>query len=128
MKVLIVDDEPDARMLMGDILEPLNPEVQEACDGDEALKILKQNPSFDIALVDWRMPGSLSGVDLVQAIRADSAVSSMPLIMVTGKNDLEDVQNALDAGATEFLMKPYTREMVMDKLRMVGFEIPEAMG
>lgn len=122
MKVLVIDDEPTVRMLLVDILEPLQWEVIEANDCLEGLHQLKANKDFDLALVDWRTP-KMSGLELVQEVRKDPGLSHVRLMMITGLNDLDDVKLALEAGADEFLMKPFVSEMLFDKLRLLGFDV-----
>ena len=72
-----------------------------------------------LALVDWNMP-EMSGIELVEAVRSDPAFSSLRIVMVTTETELSQVMRALDAGADEYLMKPFTRDDVVGKLELLG--------
>lgn len=119
MKVLIVDDSRTMRRLLSSYLSPFTNEILQAEDGLDALEQLSRNPSLDLALVDWDMP-RMNGLELVNAIRKESTYSEMKILMVTSHNTMEDIGAVLEAGATDYLMKPMTEEMVQDKLRLLG--------
>ncbi len=121
MKVLIVDDSPDIAELLGEIIADMGYQTTVVENGLKALDALKQEV-FDMALVDWKMP-EMSGLELIKAIRANSKFDTMKIIMITGMTDLEDVTCALENGANEYLMKPFSQEMVVDKLRLCGFDL-----
>ena len=121
MKVLIIDDEPDVRMLLRDILEEFRWDSDEAQDCLEGLNLLKTKRDFDIALVDWKTP-KMSGLEMVKAARTDPSLKNIPLVMITGLNDLESIKEALSAGANEYIMKPFTKETISDKLKIIGIE------
>ena len=89
-------------------------------NGQDALDQLNSEQDFDFALVDWDMP-VMNGLDFVKAVRSDSSYDSMKLMMVTAHTAINDVGEALQEGADDFLMKPFTKEMVIDKLRVLGF-------
>jgi two-component system chemotaxis response regulator CheY len=94
----------------------------EAEDGREALDILVKNDPrepFAVALVDWDMP-RMNGLEFVEAIRRNRDFADLKLMMVTAQNSQGHVAQALQAGADDFLMKPVTREMLADKLTMLG--------
>ena len=78
-------------------------------------------------LIDWNMPG-LNGLELVQAVRANPAWSEVRLIMITSENDIERVQKALEAGADEYIMKPFTKDMIQEKLTLLGITVPSLIG
>jgi len=126
MKILIVDDEAPMRMLLTDILEPLDCEIVEADNCLEGLKLLQTSQDFDLALVDWRTP-HMTGLELVREVKKDPSLQSLRLIMVTGLNDMSSVEEAIGAGVDDFLMKPFTQDMVFDKLRLVGVDIPDSV-
>ena len=104
-KVLIVDDERFHRMLLREVLENLACEVIDACDGEEALQII-QTTDVDIVLLDHTMPG-ISGYEVCQRIRGELDMPLLPVIMVTGNSSVEHQKACLDAGATDFISKPY---------------------
>jgi len=119
MKALVVDDSKAIRMMIGRMLRDLGFEVREASNGQEALDVLAKGPS-DIALVDWNMP-VMNGLELVTAIRANPAFAAMRVMMVTTETELTQVERALQAGASEYLMKPFSKEAISEKLAILGF-------
>jgi len=119
MKILIIDDSTTMRRLLSSYVQCLNPATAEAANGQEALEVLQEQGPFDLALVDWDMP-VMNGLDFVKAVRADHQHDAMPMMMVTAQNSLESVTTALTNGANDYLMKPLTEEMVVDKLRVLG--------
>ena len=78
-----------------------------------------QNLDLSVILVDWNMP-EMNGLDFVKAIRADPKYSAVPLMMVTTETEIEQMYLALEAGANEYVMKPFTDEVIADKLRLLG--------
>ncbi len=119
MKVLIVDDSRTMRRLLSSYLSPFATEIVQAEDGIHALEQLRSAAPLDLALFDWNMP-RMNGLELVKAVRNEAAHSEMKIVMVTSRNTMEDIGTVLGAGATEFLMKPITEEMVQGKLRLLG--------
>ena len=119
MKAMIVDDSKAMRRLLKSYVSRFAGAVVEAGDGVDALTLLEQDASPDLAFVDWDMP-RMNGLELLQKIRSLEKFSSMQVVMVTAHNSMEDLGQALEAGANDFLMKPITEEMVEDKLRMLG--------
>lgn len=119
MKILIVDDSKAMRTFLGHLLGELGfGDATYAEDGQQALEILTADNTFDLALVDWDMP-RLTGVELVRRLRLRSEFVHLKIMMVTTQNTLARVTSALEAGATDFLMKPVTRETLADKLRVL---------
>jgi len=119
MKILIVDDSKAMRTFLEYLVQQLKFETALAEDGCKALEILGQQDGFDLALVDWDMP-HMNGLEFVQAVRANPAYHDLKLMMVTTQNSMERVAAALQAGATDFLMKPVSLETLSDKLRVLG--------
>lgn len=107
-RILLVDDEPMQRRLERDILEAADIacEVEEARNGVEALELLRRS-QFDAVLLDKRMP-LMDGDELCRRVRGDLQQCLLPLIMVTGTNSEDDLAFSLQAGATDFIAKPYT--------------------
>lgn len=122
MRVLIIDDSSSMRMLLGRILDDLGVEHDQAQDGREALQVLEQEDPFDLAMVDWQMP-VMDGIEFVRAVRARYGDEGPRLLMVTSVNLLESVVEALEAGADEYIMKPFTKEALLEKMAMLGFEL-----
>ena len=121
MRALIVDDSKVMRMIVGKIVKANGFETVEAGDGQEALGRLREGAPFNLALVDWDMP-VMDGLSFVRAVRAGPAFADLQLIMVTTESDIGRVTLALEAGANEYLMKPFTKESLSDKLALLGFE------
>ena len=126
MQAIVVDDSRAMRMLMGRLLKDIGFEVAEAGDGCQALDSLRErlvpahpDGPVQLALVDWNMP-EMSGIELVEAVRADPAFADLRIVMVTTETEISQVTKALDAGADEYLMKPFTRDDVVGKLELLG--------
>lgn len=120
MRALVVDDSSAMRAILKMIVKKQGFEVVEACDGEEALRVLQDAGPVDLGLVDWNMP-KMNGFELVTAVRGMHQYDKMRLVMITTETDIEDVSKALAAGADEYIMKPFTREVIVDKLQMLGF-------
>jgi two-component system chemotaxis response regulator CheY len=120
MQALVVDDSQTMRLILKGYLKKLGFEVTEAANGCEALDVLKGMATADLVLVDWNMP-EMDGVSFVRAVRAQPAYATLPLLMVTTNTELSQVSTALEAGANEYIMKPFTRDMIREKLELLGF-------
>jgi two-component system chemotaxis response regulator CheY len=107
------------RSILRHILRQLGHEVREAGNGREGLDNLRQFGKPDLALVDWNMP-EMNGFEFVQAVRADPGYDDLRLMMVTTENDVSRVVAALEAGANEYVMKPFTEEVIREKLELLG--------
>jgi two-component system, chemotaxis family, chemotaxis protein CheY len=121
MRALVVDDSKALRMLMRNILKGLGFEIFEAGHGKEALDRLAAIGNIDLALVDWNMP-EMNGLDFVKALRSDATKDDIKIIMVTTETEMPRMVAALEAGANEYLMKPFTKDALIEKLSMVGFD------
>ena len=120
MNAMVVDDSRAMRMILTRLLTSQGFEVRQAATGNEGLALLRElNYRISLILVDWNMPG-ISGLDFVRHIRSDPASSSIALIMVTTETAVAHMVEALDAGANEYIMKPFTPEILTDKLRLLG--------
>jgi two-component system chemotaxis response regulator CheY len=97
-------------------------DVIEAGNGREALERLTLMRIPDLALVDWNMP-EMNGIELVTELRTDPSYDAMLVMMVTTETEPEQMQRALDAGANEYVMKPFSKEVLDDKLALLGFEL-----
>ena len=115
---LVVDDSKVIRKVARHILETLNFQVSEAGDGREALdSCLASTP--DVILLDWNMP-VMSGMDFLRALR-DSTLSHRPkVVFCTTENGMAHIRAAIEAGADEYVMKPFDRETLESKLQIVG--------
>ena len=122
MRALVIDDSRAMRTILRGILESLDFEVEEAADGRQAVEILTRDRGFDIALVDWNLP-EMSGLEIVNAVRKDPQLAELSLLMVTTETEFDRVTQALEAGANEYIMKPFDRAMLLDKLVILGFPV-----
>ncbi len=119
-KALVVDDSKVMRMILANTLRDLGFAVVQASDGKEACRIMaSEGDSFQLALVDWNMP-EMTGLEFVEHVRRQPGFNSVRLMMVTTETEIEQMAKALEAGADEYVMKPFTRDAVMDKLRLLG--------
>lgn len=120
MKALVVDDSQSMRNIVKSGLKQMKhfEQIKEAVDGLDALEKLRENGPFDIVLLDWYMP-NMEGYDCLVEIRKKSEWSDTKVMMVTTENQQENVIRAVMAGANEYLMKPFTPEMLEEKVRMV---------
>jgi two-component system chemotaxis response regulator CheY len=119
MRALVVDDSRAMRLILGRVLRDRGYDVSEAGDGREALDVLVAGPLPDVVLVDWNMP-VMNGLELVQALRQDATYAGVRIVMVTTESEATHVMQAIEAGADEYLFKPFTPEAVADKLGMLG--------
>jgi two-component system chemotaxis response regulator CheY len=119
MRALIVDDSRPIRRIAAGVLKELGFETADACHGKEALERLQSPPLPDVVLIDWNMP-EMDGLELIKALRSDVRYSGLVLLMVTTETEPEQMLRALSAGADEYLMKPFLKEGLVDKLRLVG--------
>jgi two-component system chemotaxis response regulator CheY len=119
LKALVIDDSKSIRMVLIKILEEIGFENVEAKDGLEALEMLKTQGPFDVALVDWNMP-EMNGFKFVSEVRKDMDYDNMKLMMVTTETETTQVVRALKAGANEYVMKPFTKEVIIEKLNLMG--------
>ncbi len=119
-KALVVDDSKTIRMIIRRILIELGYEVREAGNGVEALQVLDaERADVKFVLADWNMP-EMNGLELVQRIRQDAGLSSLKVIMVTTETEMSQMVSALQAGANEYVMKPFTKDILLEKLELVG--------
>ena len=119
MHALIVDDSRTTRAIIARLLQGLGYETSEAPDGAAALAQLETASIPDMAFVDWNMP-EMTGIEFVQAVRKNARYDGMQIIMVTSENEMANVCAALEAGANEYLMKPFTKEALEEKIALLG--------
>ncbi len=119
MKAIVVDDSRAARMVLKKALAQEGFDVLEAGDGRQALDELAKAGAVDLALVDWNMP-VMTGYELICEVRARKELDRMAIMMVTTETESSQVQKALDAGANEYVMKPFTGDVLREKLLLLG--------
>lgn len=120
---LVIDDSTTIRRLLRRMLDDLGFDVQEAEDGRVALDLLSAGARFDVALVDWNMP-RLDGLGVITAVRADDDHGDMAILVVTTETEVHRMVEALEAGADEYLMKPFGRAALHDKLALLDLVAP----
>ncbi len=115
MKVLVVDDFSTMRRIVKNLLRDLGfTNIQEADDGSTALPML-QGGDFDFVVTDWNMPG-MQGIDLLKAIRADTSLSHIPVLLITAEAKKEQIVMAAQAGVNGYIVKPFTAATLKTKL------------
>jgi two-component system chemotaxis response regulator CheY len=118
MKFLVVDDFSTMRRIVRNLLKELGfTNVDEAEDGVVALQKLRGD-SFDFVVSDWNMP-NMTGIDLLKAIRADAALKHLPVLMVTAEAKKENIIEAAQAGASGYVVKPFTAATLDEKLNKI---------
>ena len=118
MKFLVVDDFSTMRRIVRNLLKELGfTNVQEAEDGIEALKMLRSE-AFEFVVSDWNMP-NMTGIELLRAIRADAALKHLPVLMVTAEARRENIIEAAQAGASGYVVKPFTAATLDEKLKKI---------
>jgi two-component system chemotaxis response regulator CheY len=119
MRALVVDDSRVVRKILGKTLSELGFDVSESEDGKSAVERLYTGESFDVMLVDWNMP-VMNGCEMVRAVRANLLLDDVKIMMVTVETSMDHVRMALEAGANEYLMKPFTQDLLLGKLHLMG--------
>ncbi|MEI6713744.1 MAG: response regulator [Verrucomicrobiota bacterium] len=119
MRALIVDDSRTMRMIVGNILQEIGFETGNAANGVEALTWIEQNGFPELACVDWNMP-EMNGLEFVREVRQRTGNDVMKIMMITTESEADNVMAALESGANEYLMKPFSKDSVTDKLTLLG--------
>ena len=119
MRALIVDDSRVMRRILSHILKRCGFDISEAGNGVEALAKLESEPAYDLLLLDWVMP-EMDGFQLLQLLRADIRFDALNILVITSDTDIERLKQAMRAGASEYLMKPFTEESVREKLEIMS--------
>jgi two-component system chemotaxis response regulator CheY len=118
LKFLVVDDFSTMRRIVRNLLKELGfTNVDEAEDGVVALQKLKSG-TFDFIVSDWNMP-NMTGIDLLRAVRADAALKHLPVLMVTAEAKKENIVEAAQAGASGYIVKPFTAATLDEKLNKI---------
>jgi two-component system, chemotaxis family, chemotaxis protein CheY len=122
MQAMVIDDSKATRLILGRMLAEIGFDVVHAGNGREALDQLDDGLRPELFLVDWNMP-ELSGIDFVRAVRVAPYESTARIVMVTTETEAPQMIQALEAGADEYVMKPFTKESIFSKLQLLGLEI-----
>lgn len=124
MKLLVVDDSSTMRRIIKNTLARLgHKDILEGADGVEGWSELDANPDIDMLITDWNMP-EMNGLELVKKVRADERFKDLPIIMVTTEGGKAEVITALKAGVNNYIVKPFTPQVLKEKLGAVmGIEV-----
>jgi two-component system chemotaxis response regulator CheY len=107
-------------MILSKTLKDLGYEVREAANGREALEVIAAEKSaVTLVLADWNMP-EINGLELLKRLRQNPELSRLAVVMVTTETELDQMAAALKAGANEYVMKPFTKEILVEKLELAG--------
>jgi diguanylate cyclase (GGDEF)-like protein len=117
IKILVVDDEADIRDVLRITLEAEGYEVAEAQNGEEGLKAAQSKP-FDLVLLDYKMP-RLTGLEVCREIKKDILLRHLPVVMLTGKGDISDKVDGIEAGADDYIVKPFEPKELLARIRMI---------
>ena len=116
MKILVADDSSTMRRIIKNTLNRIGyDDILEGNDGVEAWDLIDSNPDCDIVLTDWNMP-NMNGLQLVQKIRADERFQEIPIVMITTEGGKTEVVTALKAGVNNYIVKPFTPQVLKQKL------------
>jgi len=116
MKFLVVDDFETMRRVVRNLLKELGyTNVHEAKDGAEALEKLRSGGDFEFVISDWNMP-TMDGMSMLKTIRADTALAKLPVLMVTAEATKDNIITAAQAGASGYVVKPFTAATLQEKL------------
>ena len=122
-KALVVDDSRAVRIILSKFLRELGFEIREAENGKDALALIeREKRDITLVLADWNMP-VMNGLELLEEVRRNPELASMVVIMVTTETELDKIVTALDAGANEYVMKPFTKDILLDKLHLAGVHV-----
>ncbi|NUN04367.1 MAG: response regulator [Bdellovibrio sp.] len=120
-RILVIDDMPSIRDLVKNTLKAMGyKNIQEAEDGEQGLKILLQNNTVDshiqLVISDWNMP-KMKGLDLLKQVRATAELASLPFVLLTSESERDQVTEAVLAGVSQYIVKPFSAKIFEDKLK-----------
>ena len=118
MRVLIVDDSNSITKVVTQMLQEANLESIQAKDGKDALEIIERGEKIDLILLDWNMP-NMTGLEFLQW-NFENNVVDCPIVMMTTENKPENIRKALQLGASEYIMKPFTQDILISKINFVS--------
>jgi two-component system chemotaxis response regulator CheY len=119
MHALVVDDSRAMRSILARLMAGLGFEVTQAGDGAQALSVLDDGLRPDVALVDWNMP-VMDGLTFIKTVRGREDLRDIALMMVTTESEQAQIVRALAAGAHEYVIKPFSDEVIAEKLALLG--------
>lgn len=116
LKILVVDDFPTMRKIVKGVLKQVGlNDVVEAEDGSKALEVLHSNTRINFVISDWNMP-VMTGIELLKAVRADPKLRHLPFLMVTAEAEKENIVEAVKAGVSNYIVKPFNAATLKEKL------------
>ena len=119
MKILVVDDFPTMRRIVKTLFKQLGYEnMVEAEDGAKALEVLKSSPGIEFICSDWNMP-NMTGLDFLKAVRADPKFKHIPFLMITAEAEKQNIVDAVQAGVSNYVVKPFTGQTLQEKLTKI---------
>ena len=118
-KALLVDDSRSVRLICRRVVEGLGFEVLDAENGAVALDLIRSNDDIDVVLLDWNMP-VMDGMTFLKTLRAQPSESQPIVVMVTTENEVSRIMEAIQEGANEYVMKPFTEDIIRGKLEETG--------
>jgi len=119
MQALVIDDDPAILLMITSILNGLGYQVTTAVDGHQGWQRLTESSPPDVIFVDWNMP-VMNGLEFVKSVRSKPQYNNLPIIMVTTELEISQLALTMDAGVSEYIMKPFAPIMIIEKLQMVG--------
>lgn len=118
IRILIVDDFATMRRILKNILKKIGfTQIIEADDGSNALKVLEKE-KVDLVISDWNMP-KMTGIEFLKAVRANTAFKDLPFLMVTAEAQKQNIIEAVQAGVSNYVVKPFTEEVITEKLAKI---------
>ena len=118
MKILVVDDFSTMRRIIKNLLRDLGfSNTDEADDGNTALPML-QTGKYDFLVTDWNMPG-MTGIELLQHVRSDESLKTLPVLMVTAEAKRDQIVAAAQAGVNGYVVKPFTAAVLKEKIEKI---------
>lgn len=118
MKIMVVDDMSTMRRIVKNVLKQLGfTNIEEAENGKDAFEKIKQG-GFGFVVSDWNMP-VMTGIELLRAIRADEALKALPVLLVTAEAQKENIIEAVQAGVSNYIVKPFTAEQIQEKINKI---------
>jgi two-component system chemotaxis response regulator CheY len=125
--ILIVDDCTFTTKVLARLMQEMGFNVATAGSAEEAVRFLETNDPPSLFFVDWVMPG-MSGVEFVAWLRDQGTTDKTPVVMVTAQRDMSQIAEAIQSGANEYIMKPFSPEVIAEKLKILGIRVREMNG
>ena len=126
LKILVVDDFPTMRRIVKTLLKQIGfQNFTEVEDGAQALKILQEQGDFEFIVSDWNMP-NMTGLELLKSVRVDPKLKHIPFLMVTAEAEKENIIEAVKAGVSNYVVKPFTQATLKEKLDRIEANLKKA--